>query len=91
MASLTQQFAGRENMEAKAKEYDKLQQMLREQAVAKQAADRSRLATIEEIDRGLAMQRAYTPAASTIGDMGRAQAQYGQINKPEGLSGMGVE
>jgi hypothetical protein len=71
MASLTQQFAGREDIELKAREYDKLQQMMRDQALARYAADQSRLATIEEIDRGL--------------------AQYGQINKPDGLSGMGVE
>jgi predicted ATPase len=91
MASLTQQLAGRENIELKAKEYDKLQQMIKDQALARYAAEAGRRATYDEIEKGLAMQRAYTPVASTMEDMDRAQAQYGQINKPDGLSGMGVE
>ena len=91
MASLTQQFADRENTELKAKEYDKLQQMMKDQALARYAAEAGRRATYDEIDRGLAMQRAYTPTAATMEDMERAQAQYGQINKPEGLSGIGVK
>ena len=35
-------------------------------------------------------KNAYIPKAATLGGIGRAQAQYGQINKPDGLSGIGV-